>query len=86
MKTQAEHKDFIVIADSAFPYLGRTEYRIIREIHGDTVIQKELKKGEGWFNVCCISDSDMEKLINHHKLFVSGRDQSAAIYDFLNSR
>lgn len=75
----------ITIASERKNYVGRKEFRLVFRVLGDYVIQSSATPADenSWVDRMHIGEAQLEDLRETHQLFKQGRDQSAALYDFV---
>lgn len=77
--------EMIILADNRRAYAGRTEYRIVLRPGVGMFIQKSPNGSSEFADYLKITQAGIDVLAEKHFLFAPGRDQSAAIYDFIRS-
>lgn len=77
--------ELITLAENRRPYAGRTEYRIVLRPGIGMFIQKAPSAAEQFVDFLKITQAGIDVLAEKHFMFAPGRDQSAAIHDFVQS-
>lgn len=80
----------VIIADNRMNYIGRVEYRLVLRLGVDDltnnyVIQRSSspERATSWSDVAKIGRQEFIDICKNHWLMNPGRDQSAALHDYV---